>query len=248
MNRTYWEKIAPGYNDEIFDVLQNDVKGIITSSLKMVASPRKTVIDVGCAVGKWLPLLSSVFRRVIAADISAKNLLIAKNTYPQHDNIEYLRLDMSKNNTQLSKYDVALCVNAMLTDSLKKRKIFLHNLASCIKRKGYLILVVPSLESWLLTRIIQRQWSIDKALFKEKISGEEAIRRYKNIQVGNAEIDSVITKHYLRDELFLLLSKEGFIVRECHKIEYNWRTEFIRPPAWLMEPQPWDWMLLAQKS
>jgi 2-polyprenyl-3-methyl-5-hydroxy-6-metoxy-1,4-benzoquinol methylase len=248
MDRKYWEKIAPGYNDEIFDVLQNDSKGIIRSTINKIASPSKTVIDAGCAVGKWLPSLSPVFKKVIAADISAKNLSIAKKNYPHYTNVEYQRMDMSGYNIQLSKYDVAICINAILTDSLKKRNTFFRNLSSSLKKKGYLILVVPSLESWLLTRIVQNQWKIDKELFKEKLSGKDAIRRYRNIQQGNAEIDSVATKHYLREELLLVLSREEFTILSFKKIEYDWHTEFKRPPVWLNEPHPWDWMIVAQKN
>lgn len=155
---------------------------------------------------------------------------------------------MSGNNIRLSEYDVAICINAILTDSLKKRNAFFHNLSSSLKKNGYLILVVPSLESWLLTRIIQNQWKIDKELFKEKLSGKDAIRRYKNIQQGNAEIDSVATKHYLREELLLTLSRVGFTIQGFKKIEYDWHTEFKRPPGWLDEPHPWDWMIIAQKN
>ena len=49
MDRKYWEKIAPDYNEEIFDVLKNDRKALIRSAIKEVASPSKTVIDIGCA-------------------------------------------------------------------------------------------------------------------------------------------------------------------------------------------------------
>jgi 2-polyprenyl-3-methyl-5-hydroxy-6-metoxy-1,4-benzoquinol methylase len=248
MERKYWEKIAPGYNEEIFDVLQNDKKGIISSAIKKIASPSKTVIDAGCAVGKWLPLLSPLFKKVIAADISVKNLVIAGKTYPDLTNIEYLRLDLSRSKIKLPTCDVAVCINAVLIDSLKKRNAFFHNLSSCLKKNGHLILVVPSLESWLLTRIIQHQWKIDRQLFKEKLSGKEAIKKYKNIQQGNAEIDNVATKHYLCEELTLLLSKEGFSMQTCKKIEYKWKTEFKKPPKWLTKPTPWDWMIVAQKN
>jgi ubiquinone/menaquinone biosynthesis C-methylase UbiE len=248
MNRKYWEKIAPGYNEEIFDVLHNDKKAIIRSAIKKIASPSKTVIDAGCAIGKWLPALSPAFKKVIAADISAKNLAIAKKNYPQYTNVEYLRTDMSGNKIKLPKCDVAICINAILTDSLKKRKTFFHNLSLCLKKGGHLILVIPSLESWLLTRIIQHQWKIDKNLFEEKLSGKEGVKRYRNIQQGNTEIDNVPTKHYLREELLLLLSLEGFVVQDVKKIEYSWNTEFSKPPAWLKKPGPWDWMVTAVKK
>ena len=70
MDRTYWEKIAPDYNEEIFDVLKNDRKGVIVSAIKKAASKNKTVIDIGCAIGKWLPILSPLFKKVYAVDIS----------------------------------------------------------------------------------------------------------------------------------------------------------------------------------
>lgn len=247
MDRTYWEKIAPSYNDEIFDVLHNDKKAIIRSAIEKTASPSKTVIDAGCAVGKWLPLLSPAFKKVYAADISAKNLAIAKENYPGYKNVDYLRVDMSANRVKLPICDVAVCINAILTDSLKKRNAFFKNLSACLKKDGDLIVVVPSLESWMFTRIIQQKWKIDKTIFAEKINGKEALKKYSNMQQGNLDIDKVPTKHYVKEELTLLLLQEGFMVSAFQKIEYNWHTEFVRPPRWLTQPRPWDWMCVAKK-
>src|SRR5436190_19259126 len=123
MDRTYWEKIAPEYNEEIFDVLKNDSKGIIVSAIKKVSSKNKTVIDIGCAIGKWLPVLSPAFKKVYAVDISAKNLEIARQLYPQYKNVEFLRADMSGKSTKIPKCDLGICINAILTSSLKDRTI-----------------------------------------------------------------------------------------------------------------------------
>ncbi|MGZ8559053.1 MAG: class I SAM-dependent methyltransferase, partial [Chitinophagaceae bacterium] len=117
MDRKYWEKIAPDYDEEIFDVLYNDKKSIIRSAIEKIATPSSTVIDIGCAVGKWLPILSPGFKKVIAVDISEKNLQTAKTTYPHLTNIEYIRTDMSVDNILLPKADVGVCINAILTDS-----------------------------------------------------------------------------------------------------------------------------------
>ncbi|MBL7740365.1 MAG: class I SAM-dependent methyltransferase [Chitinophagaceae bacterium] len=248
MDRKYWEKIAPDYHEEIFDVLRNDKKRVIRSAIDRVASPTKTVIDAGCAIGKWLPVLSPAFKKVIAADISEKNLVIARKKYLHLVNVEYLRADMSGSRLQLPAADVVVCINAVLTDSLKKRNMFFHNLSLCLKKGGHLILVVPSLESWLLTRIIQHRWNIDMKLFDMKLPEKEAAKRYQDILDGNAEIDNVPTKHYLREELELLLNKEGLLIRDHQKIEYEWQTEFVKPPEWLKKPGPWDWMILAKKK
>lgn len=248
MDRKYWEKIAPGYSDEIFDVLKNDKKTLITSVINKLASPAKTVIDIGCAIGKWLPVLSPIYKKVLAVDISEKNLSIAKKLYPDLENIQYLRVDMSALNIKLPKANAGICINAVLTDSIQKRNIFFKNISSCIKKGGHLVLVVPSLESWMLTRIIQRKYKIDRSLFNDRLTGKQALEKFNNIQDGNADIDHVPTKHYLREELELILSQQGFSIEDFQKIEYDWKTEFIKPPKWLKTPGPWDWMVVAKKK
>ena len=248
MDRSYWEKIAPEYNEEIFDVLQQDKKGLIRAAIQKYSGKNKTVIDAGCAIGKWLPVLAPVFKKVIAADISAGNLKIAARNHPRFGNVDYKRVDMSASHIALPKANVVLCVNAILTDSARKRDLFFKNLSRITRKGGSLVLVVPSLESYFFTRIIQQKWKIDKSLFNESMSAAKGLEKYKNAQQGNLDIDSVATKHYVKEELTILLMKEGFTVNQFEKIEYDWKTEFVNPPKWLKHPQPWDWMCVAMKS
>ena len=247
MKRNYWEKIASSYNNEIFDVLHNDKKALIRSVIKKYSSKNKTVIDIGCAIGKWLPVLSPSFKKVYAADISAKNLEIAKQLYPQYKNVEYLRADMSGKKTKVPKCDFGICINAILTAAQKDRNIFFQSLSACIKKGGRIIITIPSLESYMLSSIIQQQHKIDKNLFPPEKNAKEAIKKWNNIRQGNADIDDVPHKHYLKEELQLLLANEGFIAEEFQKIEYEWDTEFLKPLKWLKDPKPWDWMVVARK-
>ena len=246
MDRKYWEKIAPEYNDEIFDVLKNDSKGLILSAIKKISSKGKKVVDIGCAIGKWLPVLSPIFEKVHAVDISIENLNIAKKLYPELTNVEYIRVDMAKPIAKMPRCDVGICINAILTDSLKKRNSFFSNLKKCVKKNGYLILIIPSLESLMLTSIIRQRWNPDRDA-NGVIKKNKSETQLKNILQGNAEIDNVPTKHYLKEELQLLLNNEGFLAESFQKIEYEWNTEFLKPPKWLKEPKPWDWMVVARK-
>lgn len=247
MKRAYWEKIAPTYGEEIFDVLHNDKKALIRAVINKYASKNKTVIDIGCAIGKWLPVLSPAFKKVVAVDISAKNLAIAQQLYPQYKNVEYLRADMSGRKTKVPACDFGICINAILTPSQKDRDKFFNSLGNCVKKGGRIVITIPSLESHLLTSIIQQQYKIDKNLFPATKNGKEAIRKWNNIRQGNADIDEVPHKHYLKEELQLLLHNAGFIAENFQKIEYNWTTEFHKPPKWLKEPKPWDWMVVGRK-
>ena len=248
MKRAYWEKMAPSYGDEIFDVLHNDKKAHIRTVIEQHASKQKTVMDIGCAIGKWLPVLAPAFKKVIAVDISAKNLAIASTLYPQYKNVEYLRADMSGRKTKVPACDFAICINAILTPDARDRNLFFQSLPACVKKGGRIVITVPSLESWLLTSVLQQQYKIDKRHFPPVTRAKEAIRKWNNIRQGNADIDQVPHKHYLKEELEILLKEVGFTAEAFQKIEYGWDTEFLRPPQWLQQPGPWDWMVVARKG
>jgi len=248
MERSYWERIAPKYNEEIFDVLKNDKSGKILSAIEACSGKEKTVMDIGCAIGKWIPLLATAFREVIATDISAKNLNIAKKKCAAFQNVEYIRMDMSAPKLTVPQCDVGVCINAILSASLTKRIRFFQALNMCIHKGGWLVLVVPSLESKIYTNIIAHRWNVDGD-HKERIpSAEKAFALARNIKQGVTDIDNVPTKHYLEVELQLLLQKEGFSVDRIEKINYPWKTEFHHPPRWLKDPYPWDWLCVAQKK
>lgn len=247
MKRNYWEKMAPHYQEEIFDVLQNDKKKWIARSIRTYANPQHQVIDIGCAVGKWLPILSPLFKKVIALDISSNNLKIAQSLFPNLKNISYRQGDMSNNRLRLQPAEMGVCINALLTPHAKDRAIFFKNLQRCIKAGGTLILTVPSVESYLLTRIIQQQYKIDAALFSERITREKAFQNWKNLNQGVLNIDNVPHKHFLQEELSLSLLQHQFEPIQFKKIEYDWDTEFVKPPRWLKRPRPWDWLVVAKK-
>lgn len=248
MKRSYWENMASSYQEEIFDVLQQDKKKLLAKAIKKFAKPTYSVIDIGCAIGKWLPVLSPLFKKVIALDISQNNLKIAQQLYPTLQNVEYKRVDMSGARSRIPAAEFGVCINAILTPHSKDRAVFFSNLKKCIKKKGTLVLTVPSLESYLLTRIVQQQFSIDKRAFTEKILPKKGLEKWRQLTQGVAEIDQVPHKHFLQEELLLNLQRAGFNVLEIKKIEYPWDTEFNHPPRWLQSPKPWDWMVVAQKS
>ncbi len=247
MDKKYWERIAPNYDDEIFDVLRNDRSGKIVKAIETISTKEKTVIDIGCAVGKWIPLLAEKFKFVVAADISLANLQIAKERNARFTNVEYLGIDMSADSLTITPCDVAICINAILTDSLPKRINFFQAISISINKNGSLILVVPSLESKLYTNIIANRWNVDGDHDEKICSSKKAFQLANNIKQGVTDIDDVPTKHYLKEELDLLLSLEGIEVMAIEKINYTWETEFTKPPKWLKEPYPWDWMCVAKK-
>ena len=120
-------------------------------------------------------------------------------------------------------------------------------MASFIKKGGDLVLVVPSLESKLFSHIIANKYNVDDAKKDKAPTGKRAISQIRFIKDGVTDIDDVPTKHFLKEELELLLDLAGFTVEKIEKINYKWSTEFHKPPSWLKTPEPWDWMVKAKK-
>ena len=248
MKRSYWEDMAERYNEEIFDVRRQDKKALITRAIKKYADRSHRVIDIGCAIGKWFPVLSPLCKEVIALDISKANLEIAKKTYPRLNNITYLQRDMSRASIKLPVCELGICINAILTPLSKDRRTFFTNLSRCIACNGTLIVTVPSMESYLLSRRIQQEYKIDRSVFKPLSSPAKGLRNWNNLLEGVFDIDDVPHKHFLAEELHVLFSRAGFTPVQLKKIEYSWKTEFNTPPRWLRHPGPWDWMMVAKRN
>ncbi|MFM8807277.1 MAG: class I SAM-dependent methyltransferase [Sphingomonadales bacterium] len=248
MKRSYWEDMAARYNEEIFDVRRQDKKALITRAIKKYADPSFRILDIGCAIGKWFPVLSPLCKEVIALDISAANLKMAKASYAQLTNITYLQKDMSKPAIKLPACELGICINALLTPVAKDRRVFFKNLSRCIVQKGKLIVTVPSLESYLLSRRLQQEYRIDRSVFPKLSNAPKGLRHWNNLLQGVCDIDEVPHKHFLAEELQLFFSRAGFTPLQLEKIEYNWKTEFNQPPRWLGKPYPWDWMMVVERN
>ena len=248
MDKNYWDKFSATYNTEIFDVLKNDKNRVIKSCITKLASPKKVVGDIGCAIGKWLPLLSSKFKQVYAIDFSTAFLEYSRKKYKQLKNIEYLDADMTAAFQPQTKFDTILCVNAVFTENHTKRASFFKNLFSSLTRNGSLILVVPSLESALYSEFVVDEYRRRMKLANNKNREPYLKSGSADIKKGIIDIDNVPTKHYLKEELAFTLAKNGFTTERIDKVEYSWSTEIARSPKWLQSPYPWDWLAVAHRN
>ena len=252
MKREYWENVAGNYEDEIFEVFEHDREGLVLKALKKYGVADGVANDIGCGIGDFLPALSKNFRKVVALDISAKCIARARAKYAALPNVEYQTKDLSASRVHLPKAHLALSCNSVITASMKHRNAMLDLMCRHLLPKGHLVLVVPSLESALLTRFRLIEWNL-----KDGLSPASAVRagfpKKKNalsprIHEGVVNIEGVETKHFLKEELQVLMKNRGMNLLDIQKIEYHWNTEFTSPPHWMKDPCPWDWLCTAQKS
>lgn len=245
MNEKDWDRVATRFEQEIFSVPAHDRKGLITTAVKRHAKADGTAADIGCGIGRTVDLLSKHFGRVVASDVSSECLTIAAHRNKTLDNVTYHHADLVAAPPPGPPADFALCINTLLLADARKRSRMIAHVCIAVRKGGHLALVVPSIESVLLTHARQAEWKARangraQAPGSENPVGGDVLR-------GVVRIDKVPTKHYSAEELQGLLAAQGLRVLSVEKIEYPWSTEFTRPPAWMRSPYPWDWLVLARK-
>lgn len=250
MDKAYWNRVGRAYDDEIFDVRASDRNGTVERAIDALSNPTEAAFDFGCGTGKFSDFLATRFRKVNALDISGSCLKEAREACAEHSNICFQQVDLSATKKQLPAARFGLCVNVLLSDSHRRRQGILEFMARHICQDGHLALVVPSLESALLTSARRIQWNLKDGLsYRSAARGDEShlTAEGASISHGLITIDGVPTKHYLKEELAMTLAEFSFEMRSFEKVEYDWSSEFAEPPNWMREPYPWDWLAVAKR-
>lgn len=251
MKREFWDRIVDDYEAEIFDVSSHDKAGLVASKVKQFGAAGNKASDIGCGIGNFLPALSSNFYEVMAVDISPKCIERARVEYSSLTNVTYRVADLSKPGVHLPMVDFSLAVNSIITPSLTRRSRILDTVCRQLRPGGHLVMVVPSLEAAFFTNFRLIEWNLRNGIAPSCVAraGFRVHRKTDSLRLheGIVKIEDVPTKHYLQEELVVLLQNRGMEVRDIQKIEYPWKTEFVTPPRWMKAPFPWDWLCVAQK-
>ena len=246
MNEHQWDQVAATFEEDIFSVPANDRLGLIAERVRRFGAKDRTAADIGCGIGRTLPLLAEHFGEVHAMDISSECLAIAERNSEQHHNIRYRHADLAEINEPLPMVDFALCINVLLTASLAKRQAMMANACACIKPDGRLLITTPSLESALYASHRLVEWNIAKGM-TPSVAQQKAARDASRLDMGVVMIDGLPTKHYLKEELEDVLRVNDMRVEEAMKIEYPWSSVFPEAPDWMQDPLPWNWMVVAKR-
>lgn len=248
MDKKYWNTVAEHYESEVFSVLADDSKSLVTQTIKKYGTPSRTAIDLGCGIGYFLPYLNKYFGKVHAIDFSENCLQQARKNTETLDDIEYWCEDMSSPKIQIPKANFILSINSVISQSLTVRNGIFRSIGKLLKRNGHLLLVVPSLESSLFSDYQQIKWNLKSGMRPANaVQAGFSNNEYKHIHQGVRDVGGTATKLYLKEELVSIVTSLGMKINQISKIEYSWSTEFNHPPRWMNDLYPWDWFVLARK-
>jgi SAM-dependent methyltransferase len=230
-------------------VLAEERSGRVAAALRATVRSGDRVADFGCGTGRALPLLAELADQVDAYDLAPKLLALAKRAAAKHRNVVCRVVDLSDESLALPPVHVGVCINALLSPSATLRAKILRTISRTVREGGRLALVVPSVESALLTLHrnveihLRDGWPDRAARAAADLDGLTPA----GVRDGVLDRGGVKTKLYLREELELLLASFGWTVDAIEKAEYGWSTEFESPPKWMVAPYPWDWVVKATK-
>ncbi|MDZ4714218.1 MAG: class I SAM-dependent methyltransferase [Cytophagales bacterium] len=246
--KAHWDRIAPGYDQEIFDVFQSDKNKILPGYFKKHGNKAHRAIDFGCGIGKAFPFLCPLFEEVVAIDISSECLTGARAR--AFENVRYQQADLTKTNVKFPAADFVLSCNVIMLPEIEKNRAMFQNVHKALRSGGTALMVVPSLESIFYSAWRLLEWYRKEGVKPEVVPDEEL--KYfsaskRRIIDGIMHIDGVPTKHYSEPELRVVLEECELHVTAIERLEYNWDTEFPEPPAWMKAPYPWDWLIECKK-
>ncbi len=246
--KDHWNRIAPTYNDEIFDVFNNDKYKKLPRYFKKHGGLSKAAIDFGCGNGKSFPYIAPLFKKILALDISKGLLKQAEQR--GFKNITLKQADLTKKKLVLPKADFAFCCNVIMFPVLEKNYQMIDNVYQSLKPGGTALLVLPSLDSAIFSALrmidVYRKEGVQPQDIPKSEFDYFKANKLDLIQ-GLIHIDGVPTKHYSESEIKVVFRDSGFTVTAVDKLEYDWHTEMTSPPKWLKDPYPWDWLVELRK-
>jgi SAM-dependent methyltransferase len=246
--QAHWDRIGGKYHNEIFDVFKSDKNKVLPKYFSKHANPAHRAIDFGCGMGKAFAYLAPAFKSVLAIDISAELLKIARQT--SYRNIDYKRADLTSRSVTFPSADFVFCCNVIMLPEPQRNVAMIRNIHKALRPGGSALIVMPSIESVMFSTWRMIEWYRKEGVKPEDIPNSEfnyysASKR--NILQGIIHIDGVPTKHFSEPELRVLFTDAGLAVTAIERIEYEWNTEFDSPPAWMKTPYPWDWLIECKK-
>jgi 2-polyprenyl-3-methyl-5-hydroxy-6-metoxy-1,4-benzoquinol methylase len=251
MQADYWNTLAASFEEDVFQPVANDMNGIVMKALSDLASKNRSVVDIGCGTGSLLPVLLKLFAAVLALDLSEACLEIAQKRNRNRKKLKFLQQDLTGELADLNPFDIGVCLNVAIMPDYHQRMRLLENVTKLIAPRGRLLLLVPSLESVLLTIHRLVHWHLQECHNYRQAaaaaSGELGFT-VASIRDGVVKKGGTDTKHYLKEELQILVEQLGFHLCSISKVEYPWSTEFDNPPDSMGAPYPWDWFLVLKPA
>lgn len=241
MNERDWDRVAGSWDDHIMSSLHENVNGSIAALIASVGASHRSILDYGCGVGGYLPLLSATFERVTAVDYSRKCVEQARAVHGALPNLELQTTGQLARRGAGDSFDAVLMANVLLHPRPAVRARILDLALGRLRPGGILLLVLPAVESVHLCEAARR-------LHTRKRSSAYSRPARGAFDPGVIAINGQPTKHYSAEEIPLFLQARRLGVNSLARAEYSWSSESFKALDRRLQARPWDWLVSATRG
>jgi SAM-dependent methyltransferase len=228
MSRRAWNLLADEFEDTVCDITSTSGDRLAELVDRARPSRRRTLVDAGCGIGTFVKRFGPRFGRVVAFDFAEAMVRRARRRCRGLKHVQWQAMPLEEAGVRWGAIaHLAVCLNVITSPDAKLRSRQWDSLASLVRPRGFLLVVVPSLESARYVAELEGQ-SLPGAQEKHDL-----IRRTDTRQ-----------KHFSRQQLRLRVTEQGLRVLSLRRIRYPWSEEGAEH---LAANSPWDWACLAQK-
>lgn len=246
----YWSKAAEGYEKEFVDPYHPDGKNPLLPALQKLASPRKTVADLGCGIGPLLPFLAEHFGQVLAVDFAEGMLARARQHCRAMTNIAYHQCDLTRLNVLDVQVDVAVAINSLVMPSVQDQDLVLRHIHDLLRPGGVFLAIVPAIDAvhyhtmLLLDRALASGKPIDAA---RKNAAYQAEHEHFDFAFGQFRYKGLEQHFWQPFEIRHRCKKAGFRQTRLKKVVLPWNYFSCGKDLRQFEP-PWDWFVQAVRA
>jgi len=114
MNDRDWDRVAGSWDEHIMSSLHENVNGSIAALIAATAVSHRSILDYGCGVGGYLPLLSACFDQVVGVDYSARCVEQAQAQTRELPNVRVHTVKQFARPGSGGPFDAVLMANVLL--------------------------------------------------------------------------------------------------------------------------------------
>ena len=240
MNERDWDRVAGAWDDHIMSSLEENVNGSIATLIASVAATHRSILDYGCGVGRYLPLLSRSFEQVVGVDYSRLCVEQAGALTRGLPNVRTHTTTQFARSAPRARFDVVLMANVLLHADTKIRTRILDLALARLRPGGTLLLLVPAIESVHLAEAVRLAYTRKRASAYARPAGGV-------FDPGVIAINGQPTKHYSAEEIPLLLQARRLKLDSLARAEYSWSSESFEGLDRRLPQRPWDWLISATR-
>jgi 2-polyprenyl-3-methyl-5-hydroxy-6-metoxy-1,4-benzoquinol methylase len=225
-----WNGLAKKFEAAVCDVTTSSGKQLAELVRRTEPNRSQTLIDAGCGIGSFLKRFGHRYGNVVAFDFASRMVTRAKKRCPAFPIVTWRTLGLEDAAAAVGPVgDLTVCLNVITSTDAKLRARQWASLAGLSRPGGYVLVVVPALES---------------ALHVQRFADDDSKIHASDFRRGLVYRGDARQKHYSRDELRKIVMAHDLRVVVLKRIHYAWADDGVDDPD---RRRPWSWVCLARK-